>query len=82
MLVNEIAFKREVKNLKISKNKIELLLAEKGINLTELSRVSGMSRQSISTIRGRGTCTPCSAAKLAKGLGVPVAEIIEIEKED
>lgn len=68
--------------MKISKRKIELLLAEKGINLTVLAERSGMSRQNISTIRGRGTCTPCSAAKLAKGLGVPVAEIIETEKED
>ena len=82
MLVNEIAFKREVKNLKISKSKLDLLLAEKGINLTALAERSGISRQSISTIRGRGTCTPCTAAKLAKGLGVPVAEIIETEKED
>lgn len=68
--------------MKISKSKIELLLAEKGINLTELSRVSGMSRQSISTIKQRGTCTPCTAGKLAKGLGVPVIEIAKTEKED
>lgn len=68
--------------MNISKSKIELLLAENGINLTALSELSGISRQSISTIKQRGTCAPCTAAKLAKGLGVPVAEIIETEKED
>lgn len=68
--------------MKISKSKIELLLAEKGLSMTVLAERSGMSRQSISTIKQRGTCTPCTAAKLAKGLGVLVAEIIETEKED
>lgn len=68
--------------MKISKSKIELLLAENGINLTMLAERSGVSRQSISTIKQRGTCAPCTASKLAKGLGVPVAEIIETEKEE
>lgn len=68
--------------MKISKSKIELLLAENGITITRLAELAGISRQNISTIKQRGTCAPCTAAKLAKGLGVPVAEIIETEKED
>lgn len=65
--------------MNISKNKFELLLAEKEINLTQLAELSGISRQNISTIKQRGTCNPCTAAKLAKGFGVPVTEILEME---
>ena len=66
--------------MKISKRKIELLLAEKRITSSTLAELSGLSRQSVSAIKQRGTCNPTTAAKLAKGLCVDVAEIIE--KED
>lgn len=65
--------------MKISKNKFELLLAEKGLSVLELSERSGIARQNISTIKLRGTCNPSTAAKLAKGFGVPVADIVELE---
>lgn len=65
--------------MNISKNKFELLLAEKELSLTQLAELTGISRQNISTIKQRGTCNPCTAAKLAKGFGVPVTEILEME---
>lgn len=65
--------------MKLSKNKFELLLAEKELTLTKLAALSGISRQNISTIKQRGTCSPCTAAKLAKGFGVSVAEILDME---
>jgi DNA-binding XRE family transcriptional regulator len=37
----------------------------------------GVSRQNVSTIIRRGTCEPKTADKLANGLGVTVADIIE-----
>lgn len=61
----------------INKIRIELTLAEKGWTRVELAERCGISRQSISTIVRRGTCEPKTAGKLAAGLGVPVAEIIE-----
>ncbi|WP_368234179.1 helix-turn-helix transcriptional regulator [Anaerotruncus rubiinfantis] len=63
--------------MKISKTKFELLMARKGLTVTKLCELSGISRQSIGAIRYRGTCTPITAAKLAAGLGVDVAEIVE-----
>ena len=60
----------------ISTTKINLLRAERELTVTELAKRSGISRQNISTIVRRGTCNPQTAAKLAAGLGVPVADII------
>ena len=53
------------------------LLAERGMTKAALSESCGISRQNISTIIRRGTCEPKTAGKLALGLGVPVAELIE-----
>lgn len=65
--------------MKIDTHKISLTLAEKELTRTALSEKSGVSRQSISTIMARGTCTPLTASKLAKGLGVAISDIA---KED
>lgn len=65
--------------MKIDVNKIKLVLAERGMTRTALASASGMSRQNVSTILTRGTCEPKTAGKIAKGLGIPVAEIM---KED
>lgn len=65
--------------MKINTNKVILILAERGLTKSEFAELSGISRQSISTILGRGTCNTATAAKLAKGLGVAVTEIV---KED
>lgn len=64
--------------MNIDIQKIELLLAQKGMSKTELAICSGVSRQNISTIVMRGTCEPKTAGKLAVGLGVNVTEIIRI----
>ena len=57
--------------------KIEAMLAERGLTKAAYAQACGISRQNISTIIRRGTCEPKTAGKLAAGLGVPVAEIIE-----
>lgn len=57
--------------------KIVRLLAEQGLTKSELAARSGVSRQQISTIIGRGTCAPKTAGKLAAGLGVSVEEIMK-----
>lgn len=61
----------------INTQRIETILAERGLTKAALAANCGISRQSISTIIRRGTCEPKTAGKLAAGLGVPVAEIIE-----
>ena len=63
--------------MKINTRRIMQLLAEQRLTKSELSSKSGVSRQQISVILVRGTCTPITAGKLAIGLGVPVVEIME-----
>lgn len=65
--------------MKINRRKIELILSERNMTKTALAEKSGISRQNISTIWGRGTCEPKTAAKLANGLGVQICQIIENE---
>ncbi len=62
--------------MQISKQKIELLQARKRLSGTVFAERAGLSRQSLSTMKRRGTCSPISAAKLATGLGVDVSEIL------
>lgn len=63
--------------MKINTNKVVLVLAEKEMTKSSLAERSGISRQNLSTILGRGTCSPKTAGKLAKGLGIPITEIME-----
>lgn len=63
--------------MNISVRRIEAMLAERGMTRKALAEQCGISRQNISTIIRRGTCEPKTAGKLAAGLGVHVAEIIE-----
>lgn len=65
--------------MKLKKNKITALIAEQGLTNVELSKRSGISRQSISTIIRRGSCAPINGGKIAKALGVDVLEIMEEE---
>ena len=65
--------------MKINRRKIELILSERNMTKTALGDNSGISRQNMSTILGRGTCEPKTAAKLANGLGVQIFQIIENE---
>ena len=62
--------------MKISKEKIELIMAEKQLTAIVASERAGLSRQNFSTIKLRGTCTPATATKIARGLDVDVSEII------
>ena len=64
--------------MKISAQRIDTILAERGMTKVTLSESSGISRQNISTIIRRGTCEPRTAGKLAAGLGVAVSDIIEL----
>lgn len=65
--------------MKISRKKIEVLQAQRGYNHGQLAQASGISRQSLSTIMGRGTCRPDNAGKIAHALGVDPEEIVDNE---
>lgn len=77
--VSKLDTKSEVINLKISRQKIEMLQAARKMTATKLAELSGVSRQQISTIKQRGTCQPWTAQKLADAFGVLLESIIETE---
>lgn len=57
--------------------KIKLILAEKGLSQSDLAKKTGVTRQQISQIFARRNCSLRTAGKLAKGLGVPISDIVE-----
>jgi len=67
--------------VKINLRNLELFLAQNQMTASELSERSGVCKQSISIIRYRGTCQPVTLAKIAKGLGVDPADLIEEVKD-
>lgn len=66
----------------IDVQKVELIIAERGITKTQLARKAGFVRQNISAILKRGTCEPRTAGRLAAGLGVPVVDILSEVKSN
>lgn len=68
--------------MKISTQKLETIMVEKRLSLQRLSEASGISRQSLATIRNRGTCQIGTAAKLCAGLGCTIKEITPTESEE
>lgn len=61
----------------INTTKIETMLAERGLTRKALAENCGISPQNVSTIITRGTASPRNVGRLAAGLGISVAEIIE-----
>lgn len=64
----------------INTQRLEVMLAERGLTKAALAESCGISRQNISTILRRGTAEPKTLGKLAAGLGVPVTDIIKKEE--
>lgn len=54
---------------------IKKLMAEKRMTGVELAKLTGISRQNISTILRRGTCSIKNGGLLADALGVEIEEI-------
>lgn len=63
----------------INTQRLEVMLAERGLTKAALAESCGISRQNVSTILRRGTAEPKTIGKLAAGLGVPVTDIIKKE---
>lgn len=67
--------------MKISSQKLELLQVQHNLTAKVLAEKSGIAPQTISAIKGRGTCNPITLVKLAAGLGVDPSELIAKEGE-
>ncbi len=62
---------------RISKDKISFIMAENGMFQKDLAEKSCMSRGNLSTIINGKNCQARTLLKIAKALGVDVAEILE-----
>ena len=62
-------------------NRISLVaeMARKDMNIKKLTELSQVSRATITAVKSGKSCTQETAAKLAKGLGVPLETILEKE---
>lgn len=67
--------------MNINTVKLELLTVQQGLNFSQLAEKADVSKQTISTIKGRRTCAATTACKLAKALSVDVMELIDTEQE-
>lgn len=62
--------------MNISKKKIEIIMATKGLMVKDVTSRSGVTKGNFSLIRQRGTCNPVTAGRIAGALGVDVTEIL------
>lgn len=62
-------------------NRISLVaeMARKDMNIKKLTELSQVSRATITAVKSGKSCTQETAAKLARGLGVPLETILEKE---
>jgi plasmid maintenance system antidote protein VapI len=63
--------------MKIKIIKLKSLVAEKGYTFTDLASVSGLSRNTVSSICSGKKCSFMTAAKLSKAFGVTLETIAE-----
>lgn len=66
--------------MKISRQRVQYYMAEQRLTAKKLAEKIEMMPQNLSGILTRGSCQPVTAARIADGLGVDVADIVE--KED
>lgn len=62
--------------MNIDTQKVEMQMVQKKLTLRKLAELSGISRQSLATIRQRQTCRVGTAIKLCAGLGCSVNDIV------
>lgn len=60
----------------IDVRRIQVAMAQAGMNYSQLSDKTGLSTAHISMITKRGTCNPATAGKIAKALEIPFGELI------
>lgn len=63
--------------MELDANKIKLLMAEKELTQKALAASCDVSRPNLSAVITKGRCTPITAGRIARALGVGVADIIK-----
>ena len=65
--------------MRIARVKLFAEMARRDISCNRLVELSGLSRMTITAVRSGKSCSKETAGKLARGLGVDVADIIKEE---
>lgn len=63
--------------MRIDRIKLATEMARSEIKLYELAEKSGLTRATITAIKGGKSCKEETAVKLAAGLGVPLADLLQ-----
>lgn len=63
--------------MRINALKMLVLMGKQGMNIGQLAKASGVSRQTISCIKSGKSCTPTVACKIASALHVDINEMLE-----
>lgn len=66
--------------MRIDKQKLNVILAEKGLTIGEAAKKSGLSRGRYTLIINSESVRPKTAGKIAQGLGVHIEDIIDMEE--
>ena len=61
----------------LNREKVNLILAERKMTVTDLCETAGISRNRFYTVMNSKKIAPKTAGRFAEILGVPVTEIIE-----
>lgn len=56
--------------------KLFIAMSKRGLNVSEVAQTAEISRNTFSAIKNGRSCTPQTADKIAKALGVDITELI------
>ena len=68
--------------MRIDRVKLIAEMARQGVMVQELAEKAGVSRVTITGMRGGKSCTENSVKHVAKALGIPVESLLEDRKEE
>lgn len=63
--------------MRINRIKLALLMFEKEMTTTDLSKKCGVSRQTLCYVRNGKSCSVATGRKIANALGVEVTDLLE-----
>ena len=63
--------------MKLNRDKVNIAMARKKMNVTDLAKAYGVSRARMNVILNSQVLTPVCAGRVAEALGVDVTEIID-----
>lgn len=64
--------------MKLKKDAVVAAMANMGLSKAALAEKIGSTAQFVSLVTRRGSCSIVTAGKIARALGVPVSEIVEV----